>query len=406
MVDGELSDGGNMFALSVIDPVAGELLGTAQVEGRHPAGMVAHPDGSRLYIPAESESEGFVILVVATESLKVVAEIEVPGEAGHLTVSADGSRLYAVTAWEGTVTEIDTTVNKVARTIESVTDDLGHLAVSADGRRLYGGLSRDRNLAVRATNLGEGEGTAGEAVDFSGRARGEGGVKLVPSPDGTRLYAFHDFFGTLAALDPLTLAVTARYDNGDEPAKDIALSPDGNHLYVLAAEGESQILHPATLKETGRFPADGTEIITTGDGTLCVKEYQRTYVLLHPHTDPKQRREIRLPHDSGVVVAGAPTAWRPPPAPPARSYPARFKQDGYLYSLSSKYFMPGNSHEAGDGVPVPATPDVIKGRYARGGGGQWIPCIWPLGSYKHFYKVPEWSDAYVDEDDIESTQEP
>ncbi|GLX34265.1 hypothetical protein Sros01_03380 [Streptomyces roseochromogenus] len=399
MFDG-LSDGGGTFALSVIDPVAGELLGTATVEGRRPAGMVAHPDGSRLYIPARSESEGFVILVVATESLTVTAEIEMPGEAGHLTVSADGSRLYAVTSWEGAVTEIDTTAGKVTRTIESVTDDLGHLAVSADGRCLYGGLSRDRNLAVRATILAQG--AAGEAVDFSGRAHGPSGVKLLPSFDGTRLYAFHGFFGTLAALDARTLAVTARYDNGGEPAKDIALSPDGNHLYVLSAEGESQILHPTTLKETGRFPADGSTIIVSGDGTLCVKEYARTYVLLSPGTDPKQRREIRVPHDTGTVVAGAPTAWRPPPAPPARSYPARFKRDGYLYNSRPKGFMPGNSHEAGDGVPVPATPEVIKGRYARGSGGQWASCAWPLGSYKHFYKIPEWSDAYVDEDDIES----
>lgn len=397
---------GDTFALSVIDPVAGVLLGTVRLSGRQPGAMVAHPDGSRLYIPATatstSTSDGFVVLVVSTESLEVTAEIEMPGEVGDLTVSPDGSRLFAVTAWEGTVTEIDTADNKVTRTIESVTDDLGHLAVSADGLRLYGGLSRERNLAVRTVVLAED--TAGAAVDFSGRAYGPSGVKLLTGPDGTRLHALHAHSGTLTALDPLTLAVTARYNGADKPQpRDIALSPDGNHLYALFAEGEGQILHPGTLKETGRFPAYGDSISTTPDGTLRVTEHGDTCVLLRPGTDRKERREIKLPHDTGSVVVGAPTAWRPPPPPPARSFPARFKRDGYAYSLSSKYFMPGDSHEAGEGVPVPAAPDVIKGRYDRGGGGQWVPCIWPFGSYKHFYKVPEWMDAYVDEDDIEST---
>ncbi|WP_344587515.1 hypothetical protein [Kitasatospora paracochleata] len=397
-------DDGETFALSVIDPVAGELVGTARVPGQDPGEMVAHPDGSRLYIPARTAYRDFAIIVVATESMDVTAKIDMPNAAADLAVCADGSRLFAATGGfggAGTVAEIDTVANKVVRTIDGVTDDLGHLAVSADGLRLYGGLSRDRNLEVRPTLLAEG--TVGDAVDFSGQAYGPSGVKLLPSPDGTRLHALHGYTGKLVALDPLTLAVTARYDGGGRP-RDIALSTDGQHLYVVCAEGEGRILQPATLKETGRFPANGNTISAVSDGTLCVLEDPMTCVLLR-RADPKQRREIRLPEITANVVAAAPTARRPPPPPLAPSYPARFKRGAFHYSYSRGYLMAGSYHQAGEGVPLPAAPEVVKGRYdSAGGSTPWTPCIWPFGSYKHFYKVPDWSDdAYVDEDDIEST---
>ncbi|MGW6916244.1 YncE family protein [Kitasatospora sp. NPDC054939] len=248
---------------------------------------------------------------------------------------------------------------------------------------------------------------AGELVGTV-RVPGRRPGRMVAHPDGSRLYIpVESGYGGFVVLDPLTLAVTARYDGGDRP-QDIALSTDGQHLYVAFAEGEGRVLQPATLKETGRFPAGGGRVSTAADGTLCVLEDPMTCVLLRPGTDPKERREIRLPHTTGNVVAGAPTAWRPPHPPPVRSYPARFKRGGFAYWYRSGYFMPGNYHQAGAGVPIPAAPDVVKGRYCRDRSGTpWNPVIWPVGSYKHFYKVPEWShgsdETYVDEDDIEST---
>ncbi|MGY0459607.1 WD40 repeat domain-containing protein [Kitasatospora sp. cg17-2] len=310
------------FALSVIDPVAGRLVGVRWLPGGRPGRLVAHPDGSRLYIPADGSDDTFAVLVVETKSLDVTAEIELPGRVAEwgspLAISPDGSRLFAGLP-TGAVAEIDTATNTVLRTIEGATDDIGHLAVSPDGQRLYGGLTRGRTVAaVRPTVLAEGK--AGEAVGFgkeSGYAGGGiSGVEIMPSPDTTRLLVFQYYEG-IAALDPVTLAVKARYNyTGGGDTIHVVLSPDGRHLYLGIVGEDGRILDAATLTETGTFPAQSGHGMCMGtDGTLfvagTVDDEGNKGVLLRPATDSKERRVIDLPDQPKVVVQAAPTAWRP-----------------------------------------------------------------------------------------------
>ncbi|MFE2729048.1 YncE family protein [Kitasatospora sp. NPDC059327] len=309
-------------ALSVIDPMVGRLVGVRSLSGGKPGRLVAHPDGSRLYIPAGVSKDTFEVLVIDTKSLDVTTRIELPGSVSEwgatLAISPDGSRLYAGTP-TGAAIEIDTATNTVLRTIEDATDDIGHLAVSADGLRLYGGLTRGRTVAaVRPTVLAEGK--AGEAVGFGRESDyaggGVSGVEIMPGPDTTRLLVFQYYEGIIA-LDPVTLAVKARYQytaGGD--TTHVVLSPDGRHLYLGIVGEEGRILDAVTLTETGTFPAESGHGMCMGtDGTLFVaanydQEGQQG-VLLRPGTDPKDRRQFDLPDRLSVVVQAAPTAWRP-----------------------------------------------------------------------------------------------
>ncbi|WP_189829261.1 hypothetical protein [Streptomyces subrutilus] len=310
------------FALSVIDPVAGRLVGVRWLPGGRPGRLVAHPNGSRLYVPAGASGDTFVVLVVDTKSLDVTAKIALPGSVAEwgatLAISPDGSRLFAGLP-TGAAAEIDTATNTVLRTIEGVTDDIGHLAVSTDGLRLYGGLSRGRKvMAVRPTVLTEGE--PGEAVGFGSSTESVGGgisgVEIMSGPDATRLLVFQYYKG-IFALDPVTLATKAHYNcTGGGDTTHVVRSPDGRHLYLSVVGEEGRILDAVTFAETGTFPAESGHGMCMGtDGTLFVAaivDGEGTKgVLLRPATDPKERRLFDLPDQPRVVVQAAPTAWRP-----------------------------------------------------------------------------------------------
>ncbi|MFD7561401.1 hypothetical protein ACFV9E_43880, partial [Streptomyces sp. NPDC059835] len=52
---------GETFALSVIDPAAGRLIGVRHLPGWRPGRTVAHPDGSRLYIPTATSHDSSAV---------------------------------------------------------------------------------------------------------------------------------------------------------------------------------------------------------------------------------------------------------------------------------------------------------------------------------------------------------
>jgi len=87
---------------------------------------------------------------------------------------------------------------------------------------------------------------------------GVGSHNLFLSPDRKTLYVSNRIGGTLAALDPATLAVTRTYDLHGGGPDDIGIAPDGKIWIALRFHGRVAILDPASGSietiTTGRSP--------------------------------------------------------------------------------------------------------------------------------------------------------
>jgi YVTN family beta-propeller protein len=231
--------------------------------------VVVSPDGRHLYAAHEQvtdvEANG-VVSIIDIACATTVATVPV-NDVAALAISADGSRLYAVsydrrTYYQypaGWLTIIDTASHDVVETIavgacpETVT-------VSPDGAYLY--ITHYETYSVSAVNLTTGSVTAialrdaplavvftpdsaqayvgnvhsltvidttthhAQDVDAGDLPRG---VQL--SPDGKRAYVTDFGVCTLSVVDTITNSVTTTLDVGGYP-ETVAVSPDGDRIYV------------------------------------------------------------------------------------------------------------------------------------------------------------------------------
>jgi len=110
----------------------------------NPHGIAVTHDGKYAYLTSrnpekekKSTSPGeYPVSVVAVDTGKIVATIDVGGESHHARVSPDGKRIYVtVPSVEGVVV-IDTATNKVVKTVETGFK-ANSTATSPDGRFIY-----------------------------------------------------------------------------------------------------------------------------------------------------------------------------------------------------------------------------------------------------------------------------
>jgi YVTN family beta-propeller protein len=96
--------------------------------------IVTHPYLPLLYL---SESYEDQILVMDTNSLDIVASIELADEPYYLAISPDGARLYVSAAFDSTIAVIDTQTNQVIGEISGFSSYPRLTEVSADGSKLF-----------------------------------------------------------------------------------------------------------------------------------------------------------------------------------------------------------------------------------------------------------------------------
>lgn len=91
--------------VKVIDPASGAATATVAVPNEsQPAGLVVHPDGSRVYAAYEDG----VVAAIDTGAGVVTETVEASYSAGSLAISPDGSRLYVPNAEQDSVSVIAT----------------------------------------------------------------------------------------------------------------------------------------------------------------------------------------------------------------------------------------------------------------------------------------------------------
>ncbi len=249
-------DGSLTFIQEIVEGVGG-IQGLEKV-----ADMVISPAGNYVYA-AGSEADAIVVFQrnVTTGWLSYEQTIEnnvglVNGLAGikSLSLSPDGTTLYAASFWDNSIVAFArTTTTGALSFLARYQDGIGgvdglalinQVVVSADGQYVYSISFLDDAISVFQR-----DGTTGELLfqqivkDGIGGVDGlDGGEALYLSPDGMQLYGLGFFDQALAQFDrdPTTgtLSFAKVYKNGMPDVvglggvQAIAGSPDGNFIYL------------------------------------------------------------------------------------------------------------------------------------------------------------------------------
>lgn len=216
---------GGLFVLNTRDQTTTNI----QVAGG-PAGVAFTPDGSLAYITQAMTAS---VAVLDTQQNAVVGRISVGQMPMAIAMDPDGQFAYTANTNEGSVSVIDTATNTVINTI--FTDSAPWtLALSKNGRQLYvalvafegghpGGLHPENALVVVDTNTQ----TIVKKLPFVT------GTSLAVSPTRNELYLVEPSVG-LAVIDTLRNEAVAQIRLGSDQQTGVAVSPDGNLIYVVA----------------------------------------------------------------------------------------------------------------------------------------------------------------------------
>lgn len=195
---------------------------TVGVDDHAISGLAVNHDGTRVYAglsrrsPYHQEDAGF-ISVLDTATHEVVATIDTAASPDTMTVSPDGSRMYATHYDREFVSAIDLDSHRVTRI--AVGDNPLGLVVTPDGSQAYV-VSRSL-LSVVDTFTNELDRVVVGDLPRCVRV----------SPDGKRAYVSNFGDRTVSVIDTIDRCVTEAIDVGSHPEV-LALSPDGDRLYV------------------------------------------------------------------------------------------------------------------------------------------------------------------------------
>jgi len=214
---------------TVIDTASSTVLATVDVPNvMAPMFSAVAPDGKTLYIPS-FETQSVAVIDTATNTLRAMIPIPVEGPTGT-AVTPDGSRLY-VCANSGSVVVFDTATN--AQIGDPIPITVGgaflNLKVTPDGKDVYvsAGFGTVVSRIDTATN------TALSIPDVPASF----GISI--SPDGASVYVPAFFDESLTIIDTATNTVhtgLVPLESGPGPS---ASTPDGAFLYVVNEDGNS-----------------------------------------------------------------------------------------------------------------------------------------------------------------------
>jgi gliding motility-associated-like protein len=258
----------NSATISVIDAATNTVSATIPVPGS-PQGMKISPDGSLLYA-----TTGGNISVISTATYAILKTIATGLYCSDITISPDGSRLYVANVSSNSVSVINAATYTVIATI-NVGEGPNCLAITPDGSRLY---------VAAATNIQAGPATSKVCVISTAtnsvlakiQVGTSGTIAVAISPDGNRVYltSVYAFLSNVvvyvidATTNTLiaTIPINGTYDNG------ISISPDGSRVYVSNYTSNAvEVINTATNTviasvAVGNGPSTIGEFVTAGPG--------------------------------------------------------------------------------------------------------------------------------------------
>jgi YVTN family beta-propeller protein len=200
-------------AVAVLDTTTDTILSKIPVPAG-PHGIVATPDGGKVYVTSDGAS---TVSVIDTATDAVTRSVEV-GKAPHgITLTPDGS-LALVGVWGGNeVAFLDTRTDQVVR--QTAVGSPHNIAVTPDGAFAYIGSQAQDAPALVKLNVATGEAVG--RVPLDGAPRG-----LAVTPDGTAVYT------TRAGQDDVLVTDAS----SGQPVTRIAVGPSP-HLPSFTSNG-------------------------------------------------------------------------------------------------------------------------------------------------------------------------
>ncbi|WP_431947055.1 protein kinase domain-containing protein [Actinacidiphila sp. bgisy167] len=210
--------------------------------GDSPHGVAVSPDGARGYVANYSSG---TVSMIDTELNRTVGDpIPVGRFPKGVAVSPDGRKVYVTNNYAGSVSVIDTAEQRTVGKAVSVGSSPEGLAVSPDGSRVYVANGTSGSVSVIDTRNNR---TVGEPIPVSRFPRG-----VAVSPDGSTVYVT-SFGRNRASASVTVIDAVARRAVGDpilvgRRPEGLAVSPDGRNLYV-ANEGSGSVSVIDTRKQ-------------------------------------------------------------------------------------------------------------------------------------------------------------
>jgi len=216
----QVTDGGANGAVSVIDIACATSVATVPV--KDVAALTISPDGSRLYAVSYDrrtycEYPAGWLTTIDTASHAVVETIAVGARPETVTASPDGAYVYITHYDTCSVSAVNLTTGNV--TAVALRDAPLDLVFTPDSAHAY--VRNVRSLTVIDTTTND-----ADEIDAGDLPRG-----LQLSPDGKRAYITNFGDGTLSVVDAITNSVATTVDVPGYPEA-VAVSPDGERIYV------------------------------------------------------------------------------------------------------------------------------------------------------------------------------
>jgi YVTN family beta-propeller protein len=212
----------NSNTVSVINTGNNNLTDTVPV-GINPLGVAASPDGKKVYVTNANYGHRGTVSVIDTAINKVTFTVDVGDKYSPcgIAVTPDGKKLYVANRDINGISIIDTATNTVTATIPAGKWPMG-VAVTPDGTKAYVTNRYSNNVSVIDTGT--------NSVITTVKV-GSGPCGVTVNQAGTVLYVTNCESNTISVIDTSSNTVTATVSAGDWPMG-VAVSPDGMKVYV------------------------------------------------------------------------------------------------------------------------------------------------------------------------------
>ena len=256
--------------LSIVDPVAGQVVATVPEDGETGHEVAASADGRRAFVPIYGNSgvggagtDGRLMRVIDLPARQIVGTVDfAKGVRPHCAVVGPDGLLYVTTELNQTVTVIDPKTLAIVGTVPTGQPESHMLAITHDGRRGY------------TSNVGPG---TVSVLDLGQRKM----VTVIPvSPTAQRIsLSVDDRFVFTADQTQPRLAVIDTATNGirtwiDLPGTGYGTVPTPDGHWLLVAINKKNLvavidLDTMKLARTISVPASPQEVLVQPDGVVA-----------------------------------------------------------------------------------------------------------------------------------------